>query len=84
MATMKIQVEREEDLTMLEKVLADLGLKYSIEESVQSSDVTLSGEALKGIYAGIEDLEEGRVLSHSEAMERFEFKIAQLRVNHAG
>nr|WP_295932297.1 hypothetical protein [uncultured Dyadobacter sp.] len=79
---MKIQIEKNEDLTVLEKVLAELGLAYSYEETDHSVS-GISPEALNSIQEGLKDLHDGRVLSHGEAMERVDSKIAQMRAKYA-
>jgi hypothetical protein len=83
MTIMKIQIEKDQDLTALKAVIEDLGLRYSIEEA-EKFVTSIPAEALEGIHAGLNDLQEGRVLSHNQAMERIAQKIDQMRVKHAG
>ncbi|MCF0064061.1 hypothetical protein MUK70_27675 [Dyadobacter chenwenxiniae] len=81
MTTIKIEIEQENDVSLLKKVLTELGFKFILEnEDLESSE--LSEREMIGINAGLQDVQEGRVFSHEYAKSRIEDKISQLRVKY--
>lgn len=80
---MKIQIENDQDLAVLGRILADLGLEYSVEDA-ETLETNVPMEAINGIHAGLDDLHKGRVIGHTEAKKRIAAKIDRLRVRYAG
>ncbi|MCF0050292.1 hypothetical protein LXM25_09505 [Dyadobacter sp. LJ53] len=81
MTTIKIEIEQDNDVSLLKKVLTELGFKFILEnEDLESSE--LSEREMIGINAGLQDVQEGRVFSHEYAKSRIEDKISQLRVKY--
>ena len=73
MTTLKIEVNEEKDLSILTKILADMGLSFSLESS-QWVDVP----ELTGVNAGLKDLAEGKIYTHEEASSRIAKKLKEL------
>ncbi|SKB99915.1 hypothetical protein [Dyadobacter psychrophilus] len=81
MTTIKIEIEQDNDVSLLTRVLTDLGFKFILEnEELESGE--LSEREMIGINAGLKDVREGRVFSQKYAQSRIEDKISQLRVKY--
>lgn len=65
MVTLRVEVEEEKDLSILRKVLTELGLKFSFDEKEHVFE-SLSDAAIFGIQEGLNDLESGRAHSHED------------------
>jgi hypothetical protein len=83
MITLRVEVEEEKDLSVLRKVLTELGFKFSFDEKEHVFE-SLSDAAIYGIQQGLNDLENGRVYSHDDVKSRLNDKISEMRVKYAG
>lgn len=81
MTTLRVQVDEEKNLALLQKTLTELGFKFSMESFGDEAPLV---HALPGMKAGLKDVEEGRVYGHEQAMSRIKNKISQLGLNNAG
>jgi hypothetical protein len=79
MTTLKVEIDKEQDLQVLQVLLIRLGLKYNIEDNEWAG---LSVAEVEGIKAGLKDREAGRVYSHSDVRERLNKKLTILRTNN--
>ena len=69
MTRLTVEIEKEQDLPVLQDFLNRMGLKFDLEEDGDDDDWgDLPEEAIEGIKAGMEDFKAGRVYTHSEAM----------------
>lgn len=74
MTTLRVEIDEEKDLSLLQKVLTELGFKFSMENDNYELN-NLSQAAISGINAGLKDIEEGRVFSHENAMSRINKRL---------
>jgi len=81
MTTIKIEIEQENDISMLTKVLTDLGVNFTLENS-DIEPFAIGEQEMVGINAGLKDVQEGRVYTHEYAMSRIEDKLSQLRLKY--
>jgi len=79
MTTIKIEIDEEKDLPVLAKVLTDLGFSFSLENDDWGN---LPDAAITGIRAGLEDLNNGNVVSHDEASKHIAQRLAELHMKH--
>ncbi|HEY8783934.1 MAG TPA: hypothetical protein VIM16_20060 [Mucilaginibacter sp.] len=79
MATLKIEIDEERDLSELQAVLKRMGLKFEIEEDEDDDWGDLPEAAIEGIKAGLADAEAGRTHSHEYVMAEMNKKIAEFR-----
>lgn len=76
MTTLTVEIDRVKDLPALQALLNRLGLKYTVTDDEW---VGLSDAEVKGIQAGLEDYEAGRVHSASDVKAHMDRKISILR-----
>jgi len=74
MTTLRVEIDEEKDLSLLQKVLTELGFKFSMENDNYELN-NLSQAAISGINAGLKDIEEGRVFSPENAMSRINKRL---------
>ncbi|TDE13174.1 hypothetical protein [Dyadobacter psychrotolerans] len=80
MTTIKIEIDEGKDLSVLAKVLTNLGFSFSLENDGWGN---LPAAAIKGIHEGLEDLNAGNVVSHDEALKRIAQKLVELHIKHS-
>jgi predicted transcriptional regulator len=78
MTTLKVEIDKEQDLQDLQAVITQMGLKFEVEEDDDDWG-DLPEAAIEGIKAGIADGEAGRVHSHEYVMAYMEDKLNELR-----
>ncbi len=81
MATLTIEIDKERDLPILQEFLTRMGLKFEVEDDEDWGG--LPEEAIKGIKAGLEDVEASRVHSHESVMAELKRKITNFRSKNA-
>ena len=79
MTTLKVEIDKEKDLLVLQELLIRLGLKYNIEDHDWAG---LSDAEVEGIKAGLKDAESGRMYSHIDVVDRINKKLKNLRTNN--
>ncbi len=77
MTTLTVEIDKIQDLTVLQALLTRLELKYTIEEEDWVKDI--SDAEIAGIKAGLADIEAGRVYSHKEVSDRINQKLQNFR-----
>ena len=80
MTTIRVEIDEEKDLSLLQKILTDLGFKFSFESS-DLEEYDPSQASIIGINDGLKDVDEGRVFSHEQAMNRINKKLLELGLN---
>ncbi|MCE7066379.1 hypothetical protein [Dyadobacter sp. CY326] len=81
MTTFKIEIEQENDVSLLKRVLTELGFNFVLEDD-KANSITVSEHELAGINAGLKDVQEGRVFRSEYVKTRIDDKIAQLRLKY--
>lgn len=80
MTKLTVEIQNDEDLSALEAVIKQRGLKFDIEEEEDDDDWgDLSEAEIEGIKAGIADSEAGRMIPHAEVMAKIDKKLNELR-----
>ena len=80
MTRLTIEIEKEQDLPVLQDFLNRMGLKFDLEDDDDDDDWgDLPEEAIEGIKAGLADAEAGRTHSHEYVMAEMDKKIAEFR-----
>ncbi len=79
MTTITVEIEKDQDLSVIEAALSELGLKYHVNESDDEDWGDLSDAEIEGIKAGLADSEAGRVHSHEYVMAEIEQQIEEFR-----
>jgi len=77
MTTLTIEIDKEQDLSVLQALLKRLDLKYTIADEVWTED--LSDAEIDGIKAGLSDIENGRVYTHADVKSRINQKLQNFR-----
>jgi len=72
MTTLTVEIDKEQDLSVLQALLKRLDLKYTIEDETWAKQ--LSGAEIEGINAGLSDIESGRTYTHEEVKSRIDQK----------
>lgn len=72
MTTLRVEINRDRDLPALKVLLNRLGLKYYLEDDEWGD---LSEAEIEGTEAGLKDIKEGRIYSHSDVVARMDEKI---------
>ncbi len=70
MTTITVEINKEQDLPVLEAVLSKMGLKFHIEEDDDEEWGDLPESVIESIKAGLADSEAGRLIPHEEVMAR--------------
>jgi predicted transcriptional regulator len=78
MTKLTVEIQNDEDLSALEAVIKQRGLKFDIEEE-EDDWGDLPEEAIEGIKAGLADAEAGRTYSHEYVMAQMDKKLNELR-----
>ena len=76
MTTLTVEIDKTKDLPALQALLDRLGLKYIVNDNEW---LDLSDSEVKGIEAGLEDFEAGRLHSGSDVKAYLDRKISILR-----
>jgi hypothetical protein len=77
MTRLTVEIDKEQDLSVLQDFLNQMGLKFDLEEDDDWGD--LPEAAIEGIKAGLADAEAGRTHSHEYVMAEMNKKIAEFR-----
>ena len=77
MTTLTVEIDKEQDLSVLQALLKRLDLKYTIEDETWTEN--LSEGEIEGINAGLDDIENGRIYSHEEVKSRIDQKLESFR-----
>jgi predicted transcriptional regulator len=77
--TIKVEIDKEQDLPALKAVLNKMGLKFHIEEDDDDDWGDLSEAEIESIKAGLADSEAGRTYSHEDVMAQMDKKINEFR-----
>jgi len=72
MTKLTVEIKNDEDLSALEAVIKQRGLKFDIEEDDDDDWGDLSEAEIEAIKAGIEDAEAGRMIPHAEVMAKID------------
>lgn len=72
MVTLTVEIDKEKDLPALQALLNRMGLKFRVDDYNWTG---MSDVEIEGIKAGLEDLEAGRVHTHSEVMAYVDKKL---------
>ncbi|KAA0991348.1 hypothetical protein [Dyadobacter aurulentus] len=83
MNTLRIDIENEKDISVLEKLLTELGFKYKFESNQPVFEGITEAAGL-GIVEGLQDLREGRILGDKAARARIDSKISEMKSRIAG
>ena len=78
MATLKIEIAEEKDLSTVEAFLRKMHIKYSVEDEELDD---LPEEAIVGINAGLDDIKAGRVYTHEQVVAHLANRMNELRRN---
>ena len=77
MATLTVEINSDQELSVLQALLKRLDLKYTIDDESWAKNL-LAAEA-KGIKAGLADIENGLVYTHEEVKLRIDQKLQNFR-----
>lgn len=80
MTILTVEIDTEKDLTALQAVLSNMGLKYQLEDEDDWGDIP--EEAIEGIKAGLADIEAGRTHTHEEVMAHMQKSLDRLRAKN--
>ncbi|NIJ55703.1 hypothetical protein [Dyadobacter arcticus] len=83
MTTLRVEIEEYKDISVLQKVLTELGFKFSLENEEDLFE-DISQAELFGIGEGLKDLEAGRVAGHEQARSIIDKKIEEMRIKYSG
>jgi hypothetical protein len=75
MTVVTIELNTGHDLEMIQEFLTSKGLKFEVEDEDEWGN--LPAEEIESIEAGMADFENGRVITHAEAMAQVNEHIAK-------
>ncbi|CAG5070637.1 hypothetical protein DYBT9623_03182 [Dyadobacter sp. CECT 9623] len=78
MNTLRIDIQNEKDISVLEKLLTELGFEYRLESERHVFENITEAAGL-GIAEGLRDLRDGRIVEDKTARERIDSKISEMR-----
>jgi len=82
MTILTVEIDKEKDLTALQAVLSNMGLKYQLEEDDDNWG-DIPEETIEGIKAGLAAIEARRTHTHEFVMSEMNKRIEQFRKNNA-
>ncbi|WP_031530576.1 hypothetical protein [Dyadobacter crusticola] len=83
MNTVRVEIENDQDIPRLEKLLTELGHKFYFEFQPDESTI-IPENAKSGIAEGLKDRNEGRVVDNFQARQRIDRKISEMQQKAGG
>ena len=76
MTTLTVEIDKERDLPVLQALLNRMGLKFNVDDN-EWGDATEA--EIESLTAALEDLEAGRMHTHTDVMAKIDQKLEALR-----